>query len=167
MGSVLDKLWSPLSRSTSLRKSSTDILHQEKYHTSLSDISSCSRKSHVRSRPHSLSSSSLYDLDITSLSSLQSQSSSTTQSTRSLRRSRSKLSTKPSYSSDEELVMMSSVAQLECPSVQKAKLMSVPSLNPSESDLSSSSTNTLIPSSDLNNGILKTKCLIFLSLILY
>lgn len=156
MGSVLDTLWSPLSRSTSLRKSSTDSLYQEKYRTSLSDISSCSRKSHVPSRPHSLSSSSVYDLDITSLSSIQSQSSSTTQSTRSLRRSRSKLSTKPSYSSDEELVMMSSVAQLERPPVQKAKLMSVPSLNPSESDLSSSSTSTLISSSDHNNGILIT-----------
>lgn len=139
MGRVLESLWS----SRSLRQSSTDSLYEEKYPLS----SSRSRQS----RPHSFTSSSLYDLDITSLSSIPSTSS--IQSARSLRRSRSKLSAKPSDSSDEELVMMNSVAQLERPPIQKAKLMLVTSLNPSDSELSSS-TNTLIPSSsEYNNGI--------------
>jgi hypothetical protein len=144
MGKVLDKLWSPFSQP--LKQSSIDSLSEEKYrsHVSLSNSSSRS------SRPRSFTSSSLYDLDITSLSSAPS--SCSIQSTRSLRRSRSKLSAKPSYSSDEELLMMSSVAQLEGPRVQKARLMSVPSLNPSQSDLSSS-TNTLIPSTEYNHGI--------------
>ncbi len=138
MGRVLDTLWSPFSQS--LKKSSTDSLYEEKY-PSLSNTSS--------SRPRSLTSSSLYDLDITSLSSVSS--SSSIQSARSLRRSRSKLSAKPSDSSDEELVMMSSLPQPDCCRIQKAKLMSVPSLNPSTSDLSSS-TNTLTPSTENNNA---------------
>ena len=144
MGKVLDKLWLPFSQS--LRQSSTDSLSEEKYRSNLSLSNTSSRSS----RPHSFTSSSLYDLDITSLSSAPS--SSSIQSNRSLRRSRSKLSAKASYSSDEELVMLSSAAQLECSRVQKAKLMSVPSLSPSESDLSSS-TNTLIPSTEYNHGI--------------
>lgn len=135
MGKFFHTLSSPFS--SSLRQSSAENLSQDARHSNLSSL------------PHSLTSSSLYDLDITSLSSIPSHSSSN--STRSLNRFRSKFCVDQSFSSDEELVMTSSVAHMGCPPIQKAKLMSVPSLNPSESSLSSC-TNTLIQSSDFSHG---------------
>lgn len=117
----------------------TDSVYEDKYP---SQVSLCSSRSY-ESRPHSFTSSSFYD--ITSLASMPS--SNTTQL-------KQKPLRKGSDSSEEDLVMMSSVAQLEYPPVQKSKLIAVPSLDPSVSDLSSS-TDTLTQPSEYEDGIHK------------